>query len=203
MNLNSLTMAELSDYYKTIAGRANKRLERLEKAGLQRGSAYRSAMMSTQRMSSGRGSGRRFSMKWPSNVGELRQRVSAVRTFLSDVTSTPGGVKKVGKKISGTLKSRYGLDLAPEDIRGVFDSALWENLNSRYGSATAVSILGSLKRNQGKIGQVVKDLADKNVYTYDKETGEKSAVYLSPGEDKSLRGVLSYYKGKHAIDVLY
>ena len=196
MNYNALSFEDLLSEYKLLAGRANKRLERLEKSGFTTGSAYKSAMRSTHgiRKAAGvkipRGSGRRFTTAKPTSVKELRSRINAVKQFLADETSTPGGVKKVGARIGGTLKNKYGLDLSPEQIKSTFEGALWSKLNNRFGSGTAVKIIAELQKSGGSVKDALKQLKDQN-------------IYLSTSEQKSLAATISNYKRANKIGYLF
>ena len=190
MNLNRMTKEQLFDYYKQIAGRANKRLERLEKSGLTNGTAYRTAMKATATQQIRKSGGRRFSLSKPKNIQELRSRVRATEGFLSDVTSTPGGIKKVAKKIAKTIEKKYGLTLTPEQVGQTFESGLWSSLNNRYGSGTAVIIMGSVQKSDGKLKDTLEDLSNKN-------------VYLSESEQRSLGRTMRKYKKDNSIDFLY
>ena len=190
MNLNTMTQSQLFDYYKTIAGRANKRLERLEKAGMTSGSAYKRAMRTTSTTQVRKSSGRRFSTAKPANIGELRKRVREVESFLGNVTSTPGGVRKVSKKIARTIKERYGLDLSPDQVAQTFDSGLWQKLNERYGSSTAVQILAETQKSAGNMKKVISGLSEQN-------------QYVSEGEWQNIEGVLIEYRKDKNLSFLY
>lgn len=190
MNYNLLSYDELLAQYRLLAGRANKRLERLEKAGMKTGSAYKSAQIATSRMKGARGSGRRFSLSNPGSVKALRGRMNEVKSFLSDVTSTPAGVRKVGQKIGGTLKSSYGLELTPEQIKATFEGALWAKLNNRFGSGTAVKIIAELQKSGGDVKNMLKSLQEQN-------------IYLSTSEKKSLAATLGNYKRANKIGYLF
>lgn len=190
---NVLSYDELLAKYRLLAGRANKRMERLEKAGRTVGSAYRSAARSAASMRAASGSsGRkdRFPTSRPADLRELRARINAVQNFLSDQTSTPAGLRKVDATIGVTLKQKYGLRLDPEQIKATFEGALWNKLNNRFGSATAVQIIASLQRTKGNVQWMLNDLSERN-------------VYLSGKERMSLAATISNYRRANKINYLF
>ena len=191
MDLNAysvLSHGELVAQYKLLAGRANKRLARLEKAGMTTGSAYKSAMRITSKY--GTPGGKRFSAAVPKNTRTLKARMNEIRSFLEDVTSTPTGVRSVGEKIGSSLSDKYGLELDPEQIKATFEGALWSKLNNRYGSATAVKILASLQKSNGSVKDMLKDLQDQH-------------VFLSSREKMSLSATIGNYKRSNKIGYLF
>ena len=187
---NVLSFDELLAQYRLLAGRANKRLERLEKSSMQKGSAYQAAMRSTAIMSKGKGSGKRFSTSRPANLRELRMRTNMVKDFLSDVTSTPAGVKSVESKVGATFQEKFGFNWNPERMKIVFDTGLWDKLNKRFGSDTAAQVVGSITHSTGDMKAIFKDL-------------EEKGVYLTGKEKQSLSATLGNYKRSHKIDKLF
>lgn len=193
MNYNLLSFDDLLSEYKTLAGRANKRMERLEKAGMTTGSAYKAGARSASKIkasSGGTGSKFRFPTKRPADVKELRSRMNAVQDFLNDQTSTPAGVRKVGAKIGGTLKNKYGIDMSSEQIKATFDGALWSKLNNRFGSGTAVKIIAELQKSKGDVKAALTALQDQN-------------VYLSGKEKMSIAATIGNYKRANKITYLF
>lgn len=163
---NLLSFDEALAQYRLLADRANKRLAALEKAGMTRGSAYRSGVRAAAAMREG---AKRFTLATPKSGRVLKARLNAVRGFLSDTTSTPTGVRAVAAKTAKTIKQRYKLDLKPEQIKSIFESALWEKLDSQYGSDTAVKIMASIQKSKGDVTRTMKSLGAKHKYFSDTE----------------------------------
>lgn len=193
MNYNLLSFDDLLSEYKKLAGRANKRMERLEKAGRTTGSAYKSGARSAAKMKSAGGTSggkNRFPTKRPADVKELRSRINAVQSFLNDQTSTLAGLRRVDAKIGVTLKQKYGIVMDPDQIKATFDGALWSKLNNRFGSGTAVKIIAELQRSWGNVTTMLQNLSDQN-------------VYLSGKERMSLAATINNYKRSNKISYLY
>lgn len=187
---NTLSFDELLARYRLLADRANKRLKSLERAGMTTGSAYKNAMRVTSRISGPKGSGKRFPLAKPANARQLKSRINEVQGFLSDVTSTPTGVRSVGQKIGGTISEKYGLDLDPEEIKQTFEGALWSKLNNRYGSDTAVKIIAALQKSEGNVKDALKALQDQH-------------VFLSGREKMSIAATIGNYKRSNKIGYLF
>lgn len=191
MDLNSynvLSRAELVAQFKLIGGRANKRLERLEKAGMTTTSAYKHGTKAAART----GGNKRFSLSVRGlTTRQIKARMNTVNEFLNDVTSTPGGARKVAQKIGGTVKARYGLDLgSAEDIKAVFEGALYKKLEARFDPYKAMYILAEVQKADGDVKKILEGLRD---------TFAKNNVFFSDKEYRSLSGTLSNWKRWHGL----
>lgn len=184
-----LKTADLISEYKLLAGRANKRLERLEKAG-KTGKAYKSAARAVSTISPGK-----TKVRFPSGTKglsdrQIKLRINKMNEFLNQPSSTVSGEKAIYKGVSRTLSERYGLNLSPDQLGQVFDGALWEKLNTRFGSATAVKILASIQKTGGNAKETLKDLAEKH-------------QYLSKSEKLSLSATINNYMRSNGINYVF
>lgn len=180
-------LSDLKAEYRKLAKRADQRLVRLEKSGKTTGSAYKFGQMSISRFSTGK----RFNVKTPDNVRALRARINAVKRFLESETSTATGIKNVATRISGTIKSRYGVDIEPSQLKNVFEGALWSKLQAKHiGSPTAVRVIGSIKKNKGDMKKAFQDLKEQN-------------VYISTNTKKSISATVGNYMRQNKLDYLF
>ena len=161
--LNSET---LLSQYKTLAARADKRLQRLEKysqrPGLQnitQASGYQKAMRDIKIF----GGNKRFSTKAPSlpngqlDEDVLRAKMNSIKDFLrSDTSTLKPGIDTAGYSIERFQQTadtfnqrygRYGEDLTWEDISQFYASKKGEKIAEAYGdSKTVAKALGRFKR---------------------------------------------------------
>ena len=193
MDLNSynlLSRDELVAQFKLIGGRANKRLERLEKAGMTTTSAYKHGTKAAART----GGNKRFSLSVRGlTTRQIKARMNTVNEFMNDVTSTPGGARKVAQKIGGTVKARYGLDLgSAEDIKAVFEGALYKKLEAKFDPYMAMYILAEVQKSDGDVKKILEGLRD---------TFSKNNVFMSEKEFRSLSGTLGSWKRWHGLSL--
>lgn len=162
----NLRGASLLDEFKTLAARADKRLQRLEKysqrpglEGILQASAYQHAMRDIKIL----GGGKRFSFKPPTlpsgalDVDVLRARINAVKNFLRADTSTlKPGIDTAGysidrfQAVADTFNERYGADgdnLTAADIANYYSSRKAQRVAEAYGdSKTVAKALGRFKK---------------------------------------------------------
>lgn len=187
---NVLSRDELVVQFKLLGGRANKRMERLEKAGMTTTSAYKHGSRAAART----GGNKRFSLSVRGlTTRQIKARMNTVNEFLNDVTSTPGGARKVAQKIGGTVKARYGLDLgSAEDIKAVFEGALYKKLESKFDPYMAMYILAEVQKSDGDVKKILEGLRD---------TFSKNNVFMSEKEFRSLSGTLGSWKRWHGLSL--
>lgn len=198
---NVLSRDELVAQFKLLGGRANKRLERLEKAGMTTTSAYKHGSRAAART----GGNHRFSLSVKGlSTRQIKARMNTVNEFLNDVTSTPGGARKVAEKIGGTIKDLYGLELgSAEEIKSVFEGALYKKLEAKFDPYIAMYVIAEVKKSKGEVKDILKGLkesfADKKQDPKDPES--EKGVFFSNSEYKSLSGFLSSWKRWHGLNL--
>jgi len=164
---------EMLAEFRALAKRADQRLVRLEQRGQTNLSAYRSAAK-TITARHGAGAVLRFNRGPSKDTRVLAGQINEVKHFLSMKESTRIGQREIWEKTAATLKDRYGLNtMSGGQIKQIFDGALWEKLNARFGSATAVKVLACIQKNDGQMKQVFADLAEKHVYL---DTTDKRSI---------------------------
>ena len=174
----------LRSEYKRLAKRADQRLVRLEQGGLTGGSAYRSASQMT-------GSDNpRFNRGIATDARRLRGQINKVRRFLGMETSTKTGIAKIESGRSKTLKNEYGIEADGEQIKAIFEGALYKKLNDRFGSKTAATIIGSIQKTEGQVKQTLQELADQH-------------VYLSRSDKLSISATIGNYMRSNKLEYLF
>ena len=165
-----------------LAGRADQRLRSLEKSGRTGSAAYRSAQKSISTFSEGK----RFRANIPQGGRELRARYRQVEKFLREETSTIRGEKRVRERVGRSIEERYGLELTGDQISALFQGALWHKLNQKYGSDTAMKIVGALQRSEGDKKALYEDLARQNVFL---SSSEKSLTTRYINQELRANGI--------------
>lgn len=146
--------------YKTLAMRADKRLQRLEKYAKRPGmgellkGAYARAMRDIKTW----GGNKRFLTKPPSSDEDLKAKINDMRTFLRADTSTlKPGIDTKGFSVSSyeraaeTFNTRYGTDLTWQEIGAYYGSKRAQKIaNQIKASKTIAMALGEFKRMRAK-----------------------------------------------------
>lgn len=175
---NVLSFDELFSEYKRLAKMANSRLDRLRAKGWTNFRSYKGAMKYIQSV---KPNATHFSLAKPLTTKELRSAYNRVSAFIESSTSTIGGVRKTYQKVCDTIREKYGLNLTPEQLEGVFESALWQKLEEVFiGSNTAIRVLASIQKTKGDITNTLKSASAKR-------------LGISKGEKQKLRDVMEEF----------
>lgn len=162
----NLRGSSLLDEFKTLAARADKRLQRLEKysqrpglEGILQASAYQNAMKDIKIL----GGGKRFTFRPPTlpsgelDIDVLRARINSIKSFLRADTSTlKPGIDTAGysidrfQRVADTFNSRYsgsGEELTAAEIANYYSSRKAQRVAEAYGdSKTVAKALGRFKK---------------------------------------------------------
>lgn len=159
----NLAGESLLSQYKTLAARADKRLQRLEKYSQRKGlekitqaAGYQKAMRDIKIF----GGNKRFSTKAPvlpnGQIDEdiLRAKMNSIKEFLRADTSTlKPGIDTSGYSIdrfqqtANTFNERYGSDLSWDELANFYSSKKAQRVAEAYGdSKTVAKALGEFKR---------------------------------------------------------
>lgn len=98
-------MRQLQETRRRLAKRANSRLLRLERAGLDTIHVYKTTM--NYLLDDGK---MRFSERRNVDIYTLKSDLAELGTFLNAKTSTVGGYRKYERQVRKTLKEEYGID---------------------------------------------------------------------------------------------
>lgn len=90
--------------------------------------------------------------KLPKNKNAARSLINHVRDFLNLPSSSPRRSRAIGRKVSKTLKERYGVDIAETQLSDFFSSDLYNDfLGNDPPSPRVLKALGYIKRNFNSI----------------------------------------------------
>lgn len=185
--------------FRTIAKRADERLVRLEQAGLQKTGTYRSAMM---RIRTYRETGSRFNVKLPKDTRTARARINIVREWLAEESSTATGRHAIYKRVMDTLRTDHGLDIKTEsELKAVFEKGLWDDLNSRFGSDTAMQILTTVQQSKETVGDALRSARDAVETTEEMEAEGMS--FISDVEISDAEAIFSQHLGDKNIKKIF
>ena len=193
-NKNLLSGDDLLSEFRKAVKTANRRMDRLEQAGMTGASAYRMARYmigDNGTRFSAKISGGKFDSSDMQQVIEIRNRMNDVQAFLDSETSTVKGNRESVEKASATLEERYGLVIAPEQMSELFDGALWAKLNAKLqDSKTVAKLIGELQESDGNIRQAFDEFSRKH-------------KYLDPNERMSIGATIGNYMRKNKLDYLF
>lgn len=152
-------------YYERIAATADNRLRAIESLRHQTHFtnvdqyAYARAMRDIQSY----GGTKRFSTKPPENETLLREKIQDIKRFLNAPTSTKSGVIEVYAERANTLNADYGLNMTWQQLADLFESGLYDTLDSKYASQTAFKTIGVIRGLTKKQIETIKKAQEKNL----------------------------------------
>lgn len=133
---NKMNVTQLAQERRKLAKRANQRMLRLERAGLDK-FAYKNA----QAYLYGMGRKRFNESKKATDIYHERRELTQLERFLGSVSSTTSGLEKKYRKAYEKLKSNFELDnLTFSDYIEVLESEAWQK-----GSSGSLGSMGTWK----------------------------------------------------------
>lgn len=149
-------MARFDSELRKMAKRANQRMVRLEKAGMNTPALMQAqAILEMMGRKSTTAKGRRFSETGRGTENEIRQQKAAIERFLNARTSTVSGTQSMKREIYNTANKNYNLEEAGISEEDYFE--LWENLpdeaERKYYAAYYIEVLEAyqMKLDEGEI----------------------------------------------------
>lgn len=150
-----MSRADIEKYYHKIAAKADARMRALEKRGgeiLQM--AYAKATKIIDTYNNG---GKRFNTKAPSDLTELKTKITDIQYFLSLKSSTYTGYKKVVLQRAKTFNDKYKTDFTPMEIANLFEYAHAKNLDTQYGSGNIVRVVAELEMKRDDVLKLMEE----------------------------------------------
>lgn len=142
------------EYYRRLARVADSRLraiERLSHDPAFRGArkfAYAKALSSLEIF----GKGKRFNTKPPEDRRLFKEKIMAMRYFLTSPTSTKRGIIETYQKRADTINEKYGTNFNWKDLAEYFDKGLADKMmRDGFGSKTALYAIGMIRKTQEAI----------------------------------------------------
>lgn len=170
-----ISMPQIDDYavllkeYRRLAKTADQRLVRLEKyqeqAGLENITAYAYKRAIRDIQSYGGPDAYRFNTKPPQDIRTLKAKMNDMLVFLNSPTSTKKGVIKVYQSRADALNRKYGTSFNWQDLAEYFDSGMADQLALKYGSKTALMLIGRAQKDFSKIKDKIHEVTGNHVRT--------------------------------------
>lgn len=178
--------------YRKLAKRADQRLVRLEKLSTQENFrsvkkfAYARAMRDIKTWS-GEGA-TRFNTKPPKSVQGLKAKIADIEHFLEPGnTSTKTGIVGIYKRKQATVLRQYGLEMSWQDAAKLYETGLWDKLDSAYGSKTVLLALGEIRKNIDQINALKNKV--KNVQIVEDRVVDRTIKSLLSEHKKDLKKI--------------
>ncbi len=151
--------------YRRLAKRADQRLVRLEGYRYDKGFktatkwAYAKAQKDIQKW----GGTNRFNTKPPTSISQLQAKIADIKEFLESPTSTKAGITSVYKKRADTMNKKYGTNFKWTDLAEYYTSGMAAKMDSKFGSKTALKIIGEAQKKPKEVIKAIKEGSTNNV----------------------------------------
>ena len=187
------------EYYIRLAKAVDQRLIRIEDLSGLRGAApvpgyeyaykyaYRKAIEALP------GDQIRFNATIPkAGTFEWRERVNAMRNFLSAPSSTKSGIKKTFINKAKTINEKYGTNFSGEELAEFFNKGDWDKLYRDYGSDTIFVAIGKIQQIDDKLKKGLDNVKDIS-------SGPEDEAALRILRQRNLKLYKSYSKDERAL----
>lgn len=187
------------EYYIRLAKAVDQRLIRIEDLSGLRGAppvpgyeyaykyAYRKAIEALP------GDQIRFNATIPkAGTFEWRERVNAMRNFLSAPSSTKSGIKKTFINKAKTINEKYGTNFSGEELAEFFNKGDWDKLYRDYGSDTIFVAIGKIQQIDDKLKKGLDNVKDIS-------SGPEDEAALQILRQRNLKLYKSYSKDERAL----
>lgn len=189
-DINQKPDETLLKYYRRLAKAADERLDRLEDYSEQVGFkvatkwAYQRATKDIAKWNKlldpkvSRVKKLRFNTAPPGGEEDLLAKISDIKTFLSSPTSTKTGIIEVFKKKADTMNVLYKGNFTWQQLAKYYDKGYNTAWESKFGSQTAVTVLGVIQKNADKVAKSISktDISDWRIEDELIETKVKQAL---------------------------
>lgn len=187
------------EYYVRLAKAVDQRLIRIEDLSGLRGAppvpgyeyaykyAYRKAIEALP------GDQIRFNATIPkAGTFEWRERVNAMRNFLSAPSSTKSGIRKTFIDKAKTINEKYGTNFSGEELAEFFNKGDWDKLYRDYGSDTIFVAIGKIQQIDDKLKKGLDNVKDIS-------SGPEDEAALQILRQRNLKLYKSYSKDERAL----
>ena len=180
------------DYYMRLAKRADIQMTRVEKLSKEKGFesvtgyAYAKAKKDLETFG-----WKHFERKPPADEKLFRQRLAAVKEFISAPTAYKGGIQDVYENKAKALNTKYGTSFDWQDLADFFNKGSFDKLSKSFGSKTVLRTIGTIQNARKVLSEAKGNL---NITSMDKENALKALRQTSAmnklGIDKEERAKL-------------
>ena len=187
------------EYYIRLAKAVDQRLIRIEDLSGLRGAppvpgyeyaykyAYRKAIEALP------GDQIRFNATIPkAGTFEWRERVNAMRNFISAPSSTKSGIRKTFINKAKTINEKYGTNFSGEELAEFFNKGDWDKLYRDYGSDTIFVAIGKIQQIDDKLKKGLDNVKDIS-------SGPEDEAALQILRQRNLKLYKSYSKDERAL----
>ena len=108
------------------------------------------------------GGNKRFDTAPPKNINTLKAKMNAIQDYLDSPTRTKQSVRQIFVDKATEINSLYGTNFTWSQVGDFFESEAWVKIDDKYGSKTAVRVIGSLKKKGVDIVKKVTDASKKH-----------------------------------------
>lgn len=180
------------DYYMRLAKRADIQMTRVEKLSKEKGfeavQGYAYAKAKKELETFG---WKHFERKPPEDTKLFRERLAAVKEFLSSPSAYKSGVKKVYDNRAKSLNEKYGTSFNWQDMADFFNKGAFDKLSQSFGSKTVMKTIGTIQSAMKVLNGAKGNL---NITSMDKENAlealRKTSAMNKLGIDKEERARL-------------
>ena len=123
---------------------------------------------------------------------EWRERVNAMRNFLSAPSSTKTGIKKTFINKAKTINEKYGTNFSGEQLAEFFSKGDWDKLYRDYGSDTIFVAIGKIQQIDDKLKKGLENIKDIS-------SGPEDEAALQILRQRNLKLYKSYSKDERAL----
>ena len=123
---------------------------------------------------------------------EWRERVNAMRNFLSAPSSTKTGIKKTFINKAKTINEKYGTNFTGEQLAEFFSKGDWDKLYKDYGSDTIFVAIGKIQQIDDKLKKGLENIKDIS-------SGPEDEAALQILRQRNLKLYKSYSKDDRAL----
>lgn len=180
------------DYYMRLAKRTDIQMTRVEKLSKEKGfeavQGYAYAKAKRELEAFG---WKHFERKPPEDPKLFRERLAAVKEFLSSPTAYKSGIKDVYENKAKALNEKYGTSFNWQDMADFFNKGTFDKLSQSFGSKTVLRTIGTIQNARKVLSEASGNL---NITSMDKENALKALRKTSAmdklGIDKEERAKL-------------
>ena len=162
-DVNQKPGESLEKYYRRLAKTADQRLVRLEKLAKEPNYepaelwAYRRARIDITKWNRGTPPDKyRFNVAPPKDPEQLMAKINDIKSFITRPTSTKKGITDVYKKRADTLNRKFGTNFTWQQMAKYYSSGKAELWDSKFGSKTALRVIGTIQKHRDKISAAIK-----------------------------------------------
>lgn len=180
------------DYYMRLAKRADIQMTRIEKLSKEKGfepiQGYAYAKAKKELANFG---WKHFERKPPEDTKAFRERLSAVKEFLSSPSAYKSGITEVYDNKAKALNEKYGTSFNWQDMADFFNKGTFDKLSQSFGSKTVLRTIGTIQNARKVLNEAKGNL---NITSMDKENAlkalRKTSAMNKLGIDKEERAKL-------------